>query len=125
MLAWACLPTQKPYVCLPKTALGVAALPWRRVKGPSSRWRACACWTYSTAPARAQSTDNSFGEKLRQQLRGHGCFAYDPRRPSLDFTVRHYAGEVPYCCDRFLDKNRDTLSPGAPGMPALPVSACA
>ena len=61
-----------------------------------------------------QSTDSTFGEKLRQQLRTHECFGYDPRIPSLDFTVRHYAGDVLYSCDRFLDKNRDTLSPGAP-----------
>ena len=60
-----------------------------------------------------QSTDTTFGEKLRQQLKTHECFGYDPRIPSLDFTVRHYAGDVLYSCDKFLDKNRDTLSPGA------------
>ncbi len=59
-----------------------------------------------------QSTDTTFGEKLRQQLKTHECFGYDPRIPSLDFTVRHYAGDVLYSCDKFLDKNRDSLSPG-------------
>lgn len=59
-----------------------------------------------------QSTDSTFGEKLRHELRSHPSFAFDPRIPSLDFAVRHYAGEVLYSCDKFLDKNRDTLSPG-------------
>ena len=59
-----------------------------------------------------QSTDTTFGEKLRQQLKTHECFGYDPRIPSLDFTVHHYAGDVLYSCDKFLDKNRDSLSPG-------------
>jgi myosin-5 len=59
-----------------------------------------------------QSTDSTFGEKLRHELKAHPCFGFDSRIPSLDFTVRHYAGEVLYSCDRFLDKNRDTLSSG-------------
>ena len=61
----------------------------------------------------AQSTDTTFGDKLRQQLKGHACFGFDARIPSLDFIVRHYAGDVLYSCDKFLDKNRDSLSPGA------------
>lgn len=26
--------------------------------------------------------------------------------------MRHYAGDVLYSCNKFLDKNRDSLSPG-------------
>lgn len=74
-----------------------------------------------------QSTDSTFGEKLRQQLKEHGCFGFDPRIPSLDFIVRHYAGDVLYSCDKFLDKNRDSLSPGArlaAPVYSLPLSLC-
>jgi len=72
-----------------------------------------------------QSSDSTFGEKLRQQLKTHECFGYDPRIPSLDFTVRHYAGDVVYSCHKFLDKNRDSLSPGKRTFPELvPLANC-
>ena len=57
-----------------------------------------------------QSTDATFGEKLRRQLRAHANFGFTPH--DLDFMVRHYAGDVTYQVSKFLDKNRDTLSPG-------------
>jgi myosin heavy subunit len=69
----------------------------------------------------AQSTDLTFGDKLRQQLKDHACFGFDPRIPSLDFIVHHYAGDVLYSCDKFLDKNRDSLSPGAATTPPCPL----
>ena len=71
------------------------------------RVRACTAHIH----AGLQSTDASFGEKLRRQLRGHANFGFTPH--DLDFVVRHYAGDVPYQVEQFLDKNRDTLSPGA------------
>ena len=75
----------------------------------------CAKWVQTSdgTAVCAQSTDSTFGEKLRQQLKDQACFGFDPRIPSLDFIVHHYAGDVLYSCDKFLDKNRDSLSPGA------------
>ena len=42
----------------------------------------------------------------------HPRFSYNPKSPSDDFTLQHYAGPVVYSCEKFLDKNKDTLSPG-------------
>jgi myosin heavy subunit len=40
-------------------------------------------------------------------------FGYDKRSTGGDFLIDHFAGDVVYSCHKFLDKNRDTLSPGA------------
>jgi myosin heavy subunit len=40
-------------------------------------------------------------------------FGYDKRSTGGDFLIDHFAGDVVYSCRKFLDKNRDTLSPGA------------
>jgi myosin-5 len=55
--------------------------------------------------------DASFAAKLRRAHAGHPRFSFDARRPGDDFTLHHYAGPVAYEADRFLDKNRDALSP--------------
>ena len=59
-----------------------------------------------------QATDTTFSAKLRENLAHNERFSWDSRSPAADFTVEHYAGPVTYSCHRFLDKNRDTLSPG-------------
>lgn len=59
-----------------------------------------------------QATDSTFGAKLRENLHSNGRFKFDPKKPTDDFMVQHYAGPVTYSCTKFLDKNKDTLSPG-------------
>ena len=59
-----------------------------------------------------QATDSTFGAKLRENLQSNGRFKFDPKKPTDDFIVQHYAGPVTYSCTKFLDKNKDTLSPG-------------
>ena len=59
-----------------------------------------------------QATDSTFGAKLRENLHSNGRFKFDPKKPTDDFIVQHYAGPVTYSCTKFLDKNKDTLSPG-------------
>ena len=60
-----------------------------------------------------QGSDSSFATKLRQRQGSHPRFSYNPKVPTDDFTLHHYAGPVVYSCTKFLDKNKDTLSPGA------------
>ncbi len=67
-----------------------------------------------------QATDSTFGAKLRENLHSNGRFRFDPKKPTDDFVVEHYAGPVTYSCTKFLDKNKDTLSTGSLTRP----SAC-
>jgi len=57
-----------------------------------------------------KATDSTFAAKLRQNLAKNPHFGYDKRSTSTDFLVDHFAGDVVYSCNNFLDKNRDTLS---------------
>ena len=59
-----------------------------------------------------QATDSTFCAKLRESLRKNGRFSWNSRVPKDEFTIEHYAGKVAYNCLKFLDKNRDSISPG-------------
>ncbi|KAH1127570.1 hypothetical protein AAZX31_06G236400 [Glycine max] len=55
----------------------------------------------------AKASDLTFANKLRHHLGANPCFKGERGRA---FRVRHYAGEVLYDTNDFLEKNRDTLS---------------
>ncbi|XP_050216632.1 myosin-2 isoform X2 [Mercurialis annua] len=52
------------------------------------------------------ATDLTFANKVKQHLGGNSCFKAERGRA---FAVRHYAGEVTYDTNGFLEKNRDPL----------------
>ncbi|KAF0924298.1 hypothetical protein E2562_009998 [Oryza meyeriana var. granulata] len=51
-------------------------------------------------------THESFSQKLYEKFRNHKRFS-KPKLSRTAFTIQHYAGEVTYQSDHFLDKNRD------------------
>lgn len=53
-----------------------------------------------------KATDLTFANKLKQHLSSNSCFKGERGRA---FSIRHYAGEVPYDTNGFLEKNRDPL----------------
>ncbi|KAJ4726231.1 myosin 2 [Melia azedarach] len=53
-----------------------------------------------------KATDLTFANKLKQHLGSNSCFKGERGRA---FSVRHYAGEVRYDTNGFLEKNRDPL----------------
>ncbi|CAA7060663.1 unnamed protein product [Microthlaspi erraticum] len=53
-----------------------------------------------------RSTPETFSEKLYQTFRDHKRFI-KPKLTRSDFTLIHYAGDVRYQSDQFLDKNKD------------------
>ncbi|KAK4441603.1 Myosin-9 [Sesamum alatum] len=53
-----------------------------------------------------KSTHETFSEKLYQTFKSHKRFI-KPKLSRTEFTVAHYAGEVQYQSDQFLDKNKD------------------
>jgi len=57
-----------------------------------------------------KATDSSFLEKCHYNHALHEAYCR-PRMSSMEFGIRHYAGQVWYTVDGFLDKNRDTLRP--------------
>ncbi|XWS31463.1 hypothetical protein CRYUN_Cryun23aG0078300 [Craigia yunnanensis] len=57
-----------------------------------------------------KSTHETFAQKLYQTFKDHRRFV-KPKLARTEFTVVHYAGEVQYQCDQFLDKNRDYVVP--------------
>lgn len=55
-----------------------------------------------------KSTNETFATKLFHHFGNHQRFS-KPRLAQTDFTVSHYAGEVTYQTDLFLEKNRDYI----------------
>ncbi|KAL7198615.1 hypothetical protein ACSBR2_021000 [Camellia fascicularis] len=53
-----------------------------------------------------KSTHETFAQKLYQTFKVHKRFI-KPKLSRTDFTIAHYAGEVLYQSDQFLDKNKD------------------
>uniref|UniRef100_A0A5B7AQU0 Putative myosin-9 n=1 Tax=Davidia involucrata TaxID=16924 RepID=A0A5B7AQU0_DAVIN len=53
-----------------------------------------------------KSTHETFANKLYQTFKNHKRFV-KPKLSRTDFTISHYAGEVQYQSDQFLDKNKD------------------
>ncbi|XAR61129.1 Myosin ATPase [Bertholletia excelsa] len=52
-----------------------------------------------------KSTHETFSEKLYQTFKSHKRFI-KPKLSRTDFTIAHYAGEVQYQSEQFLDKNK-------------------
>ncbi|XP_057427058.1 myosin-11-like [Lotus japonicus] len=57
-----------------------------------------------------KSTHETFANKLYQTFKNHKRFI-KPKLSRTDFTIAHYAGEVGYQSDQFLDKNKDYVVP--------------
>ncbi|XP_062148576.1 myosin-17-like isoform X2 [Alnus glutinosa] len=53
-----------------------------------------------------KSTHETFAQKLYQTFKNHKRFI-KPKLSRTSFTISHYAGEVIYLADLFLDKNKD------------------
>ncbi|KAL6271486.1 hypothetical protein ACE6H2_028397 [Prunus campanulata] len=57
-----------------------------------------------------KSTHDTFSQKLYQTFKDNKRFV-KPKLTRSDFTIVHYAGEVQYQSDQFLDKNKDYIVP--------------
>ncbi|XP_030509984.1 myosin-12 [Cannabis sativa] len=53
-----------------------------------------------------KSTHETFAQKMYQTYKAHKRFS-KPKLARTDFTINHYAGDVTYQADHFLDKNKD------------------
>lgn len=53
-----------------------------------------------------KSTHETFAQKMYQTYKSHKRFA-KPKLSRTNFTINHYAGDVTYQADHFLDKNKD------------------
>ncbi|KAF5454727.1 hypothetical protein F2P56_024373 [Juglans regia] len=68
-----------------------------------------------------KSTHETFANKLYQTFKNHKRFI-KPKLSRTNFTIAHYAGEVLYQSDQFLDKNKDYVVPEHQDL--LGVSTC-
>ncbi|KAL3825345.1 hypothetical protein ACJIZ3_021374 [Penstemon smallii] len=69
-----------------------------------------------------KSTHETFAQKLYQTFPKHKRFI-KPKLSRTNFTISHYAGEVTYMADLFLDKNKDYVV--AEHLDLLTASKCA
>jgi myosin-5 len=53
-----------------------------------------------------KSTHETFSQKLYEKFKNHKRFT-KPKLSRTAFTIQHYAGDVIYQSDHFLDKNKD------------------
>ncbi|CAH1448795.1 unnamed protein product [Lactuca virosa] len=53
-----------------------------------------------------KATHETFAQKMYQTYKSHKRFA-KPKLSRTNFTINHYAGDVTYQADHFLDKNKD------------------
>ncbi|XP_017226579.1 myosin-12 isoform X2 [Daucus carota subsp. sativus] len=53
-----------------------------------------------------KATHETFAQKMYQTYKNHKRFS-KPKLARTDFTINHYAGDVTYVADQFLDKNKD------------------
>ncbi|KAG2696674.1 hypothetical protein I3760_07G070000 [Carya illinoinensis] len=68
-----------------------------------------------------KSTHETFANKLYQTFKNHKRFI-KPKLSRTDYSIAHYAGEVLYQSDQFLDKNKDYVVPEYQDL--LGVSTC-
>lgn len=81
---------------------------------------ACPCKVLGPEHLRVmQATDSTFCAKLRESLSRNRRFSWNTRIPKDEFMIDHYAGRVAYNCLKFLDKNRDSISPGTSNQPVV------
>ncbi|XP_051120812.1 myosin-9 isoform X3 [Andrographis paniculata] len=57
-----------------------------------------------------KSTAQTFSDKLYQTFKSHKRFI-KPKLARTEFTIAHYAGEVQYQSDQFMEKNKDYVVP--------------
>ncbi|CAI0560601.1 unnamed protein product [Linum tenue] len=69
-----------------------------------------------------RSTNETFAQKLYQTFNNHKRFS-KPKLARSDFTIHHYAGDVTYQTELFLDKNKDYVVAEHQGL--LNASTCA
>ncbi|KAK7397333.1 hypothetical protein VNO78_18501 [Psophocarpus tetragonolobus] len=68
-----------------------------------------------------KSTHETFSNKLYQTFKNHKRFV-KPKLSRTEFIISHYAGEVQYQSDHFIDKNKDYVVPEHQDL--LSVSKC-
>ena len=57
-----------------------------------------------------RANDETFLEKIKTHCKNSEDVLKFSRGRNLNFTIRHFAGDVEYSCQDILEKNRDTLS---------------
>mmetsp|Transcript_1925 Transcript_1925/g.7056 ORF Transcript_1925/g.7056 Transcript_1925/m.7056 type:complete len:1050 (-) Transcript_1925:113-3262(-) len=67
---------------------------------------------YSTMP---RTSDENWARQMSETHASNPLYTAD-RFNANQFSLKHFAGTVPYNATGFLDKNRDTLDPGVPAL---------